>query len=106
MSRLIVLLEDFGGSPCVDVYVGDSSPHTPQLDDQNQPILDARGNPVFVDAQRLYLADVPGGPSWPTERIDLAVEMLNQLLPAGWAVGWVREDPGRAHISAEIRRVE
>ncbi len=104
MSYVLIETRDFSGDKAVDIVV--DIPGFAEVVDQNGFTQeDARGNPVFVNGSRLYLDEVPGGPSWPPERIQLGVDMLNQLLPDDWQVRLVQEDPGRAHLSIVVEKI-
>jgi hypothetical protein len=65
---------------------------------------DAYGEPTYPSRIRMYLDDVPGGPSWPPARIDAAVAQFQAMLPQGLWIVNVAENPGKAHIDFTITR--
>jgi hypothetical protein len=62
--------------------------------------------PTYDDVVRLYLSEVPGGPSWNQARIDVAVGMMQARLPEGLWVVETSFDNGKAHLNYHITRID
>lgn len=94
----VSISETAGGDKYVEVLLRDIDGETPTG-------TDAYGEPMYPSRIRMYLDDVPGGPAWPQSRIDAAKAQFQALLPNHLEIVEVSEDPGRAHITFEMRRI-
>lgn len=83
MSYLHIALGRLQGEKYIDVCVG-PYPEEEVLLPDGEHVFDERGVPVYADTYRKYLDEIPGGPTWPPERIEAAKAWLISVLPEDW----------------------